>query len=220
MKIFLNFLIFFLFFLIYCYCDVYRLTKEESLHIGEKYKPYNSLITLFNSFKERNQLVLSLKKNNYELHHLSIQKYCQQRNKQQEIQELEENNEDYNEEDDEDYYFHPQNYLSINNSCSWLDYYSILEDIREPFSNLYDPGIEKGQDLSKIQKKYKSGGNYQTKCNIIKNPTSDTFLKYVIGSKPVIIKGCLPKEFNPSTWTLKNLQKLLGNTQVYFYSYS
>ena len=105
--------------------------------------------------------------------------------------------------------------LQSKGSCSWNDYHTLLEEIRQPFLNYFDPGIEEGQQIQKIQKKYQSGSKYQTKCQVIRNPTADQFLQYVIGSKPVIIRGTFSKSFNRSLWTLQNLQNLLGKTEVF-----
>jgi Cupin-like domain len=74
--------------------------------------------------------------------------------------------------------------------CTWDDYYYLLDDLREPFVNLYDPGLDPiGQPLQKIQSEGKSGASYQSGCDVIENPTSEIFYDYVVNNKPAIIRG-------------------------------
>jgi hypothetical protein len=104
----------------------------------------------------------------------------------------------------------------VSGSCKWSEYYQILDSLRVPFANSYDPGIKSGQPIRQIQERYRSGSNYQKKCQRITKPTAEEFLPYVLGSKPVIIRGALPRSFKSSSWSLSNLAQLIGATEVLF----
>lgn len=100
-------------------------------------------------------------------------------------------------------------------SCRWFEYFQLLDELRLPFLNLFDPGMRIGFKISELQKLYHSGSSlYQTRCEIIRNPSPNQFLEYVKGSKPVIIRGGLPSSFDSSSWSLSNLVEILGETEV------
>jgi hypothetical protein len=99
-------------------------------------------------------------------------------------------------------------------SCRWSEYYQILDSLRAPFVNSFDPGIKIGQPIHQIQERHRSGSSYQKKCQRINYPTAEEFLPYVLGSKPVIIKGALPREFKSALWSFSNLVQLIGTTEV------
>lgn len=100
-------------------------------------------------------------------------------------------------------------------SCQWFEYYQLLDELRLPFLQLFDPGMGIGFKISDLQERYQSGSAlYQTKCEIIRNPSPDEFLEYVMGSKPVIIRGSLPSSFKSASWSLSNLVEVLGETEV------
>lgn len=104
--------------------------------------------------------------------------------------------------------------LSRKSSCSWKEYYDLLDHVREPYAKLFDPGQEPvGTPITKIQKFAKSGYLYQESCEVIDKPSPSTFYKYIAGSKPVVIRGLSPR-LQPSDWSLKSLLDLVGDIQV------
>jgi hypothetical protein len=106
-------------------------------------------------------------------------------------------------------------FCSQRRSCQWFEYYQLLDELRLPFQNFFDPGMITGFKITDLQKKYHSGAfGHQTKCDTISYPSPDEFLEYVTASKPVIIKGSLPSSFNSSSWSLSNLVEIIGDSEV------
>jgi hypothetical protein len=108
----------------------------------------------------------------------------------------------------------------LNESCSWQCYYLILDKIREPYANLFDPGADPaGMSLTEIQRIGKSAQhNFKNgKCDVIENPTADEFYEYVVASKPVVIRESNSKKAKytkSSKWTLQEISKALRDTEV------
>jgi hypothetical protein len=99
--------------------------------------------------------------------------------------------------------------------CSWQDYYLVLDELRLPFLQLYDPGmVRTAEHLEDIQKEAKSGSKYQKSCEVIESPTAEKLYDYVVGNKPVIIKGEGDKWPAVKKWTDKYLKQVAGNKQV------
>jgi hypothetical protein len=104
---------------------------------------------------------------------------------------------------------------SRKTGCSWKDYYNILDHIRLPYVKLFDPGQERvGTPLRTLQNSAKSGYRHQQTCEVIDEPSASTFYRYVLGSKPVIIRGLVPK-LRPSDWSFEKLLQLIGDVEVY-----
>lgn len=101
-----------------------------------------------------------------------------------------------------------------NVGCSWKDYYNVLDHIRLPYAKLFDPGQERiGTPLHALQDAARSGYRHQHTCEVIEKPSASAFHKYVLGSKPVIIRGLLPK-LKPLDWSFRNLFELIGDVEV------
>ena len=71
-----------------------------------------------------------------------------------------------------------------------------------------------GRKISDIQNEGKSGVKYQKKCEYIDKPTAQTFYKYVVANKPVIITGVANAWPALSAWTDEYLLRHLQDKQV------
>eukprot|EP01041_Mallomonas_annulata_P000659 gene659-1271_t len=98
--------------------------------------------------------------------------------------------------------------------CSWTQYYLVLDHLRTPYKLLYDPGMRTSDLLSNIQSRSSSGSKYQSECPVIHNPTAKKLYEYVVGNKPVIIKGVADKWPATTKWTDKYLLDTLKGRQV------
>jgi len=98
--------------------------------------------------------------------------------------------------------------------CTWQQYYQVLDHLRGPFKNLYDPGMGKPIHLSTIQAEGKSGSEYQSSCDVMHNPTAKKLYKYVVGNKPVIIKGVAKKWPAVKKWNDRYLYDTLSGKNV------
>jgi len=100
-------------------------------------------------------------------------------------------------------------------TCTWREYYNVFDHIRQPYENMFDPGAHPiGEGVEDIQKKSRSGHLYQDTCHIIENPTAKEFFEYVVGNKPVIIRGVIPSRFQSKDWLLENLKDVIGDSEV------
>jgi hypothetical protein len=119
-----------------------------------------------------------------------------------------------------DFVLHHQKILSFcekrTEGCTWIDYYGILDELREPFSEMFDPVISQAKHIYTIQEEAKSGHLHQSTCEIIVGPSPNEFNSYVRGSKPVIIRGLLPSPRSTVAWSLDALQAIIGDTEVCF----
>jgi hypothetical protein len=99
---------------------------------------------------------------------------------------------------------------SRKKACTWLQYYLVIDHLREPFANLYDPGafgVHRFEDIA--AKRYSS-------CDVIDTPSAAQFYQYVNTSRPVIIRGSagdLSRLASP-LWTLRAMSRKLGTTPV------
>ena len=74
------------------------------------------------------------------------------------------------------------------NHCTWSEYYSLLDKLRTPYENLFDPKPSPVESLADIQRDGKSGmRGKQTKCDVISKPTAEILFEYVKNSKPVCV---------------------------------
>ena len=102
-----------------------------------------------------------------------------------------------------------------NRPCSWEEYYLVLDQLRDPFKTLYDPGMDpRGESLAAIQSSGRSGADYQSSCDILTNPSSKTLFEYVINNKPAIIRGAMKDWPALRLWTDDYLIRKLRGRQV------
>jgi hypothetical protein len=136
------------------------LTKEECAHSGSPYTEPKIVLEFKSSSVYRSSLG-EIKKNDFVVHHRIAEKFCRERAA-----------------------------FKQHKKCSWADYYLVLDELRTPFVNLYDPGLDPvGVALADIQRKGKSGASYQDRCEFMENPTAEKLYDHVVNNKPVIIKG-------------------------------
>ncbi len=70
--------------------------------------------------------------------------------------------------------------------CTWSEYYHVLDFIRVPYENLFDPKPSTIESLKDIQIRGDAGSNgKQMKCDVISKPTAEILFDYVSKSKPV-----------------------------------
>ena len=111
-----------------------------------------------------------------------------------------------------DFALHHQLVTSFCPTCTWQEYYDLLDHIRLPYKNMFDPGAERGANIRTIQEKYQSG-YFQNTCDIISPPTAEQFLHYVQSSQPVIIRS-KRSWYNTSHWSNAYLSQTLRHAQV------
>lgn len=100
---------------------------------------------------------------------------------------------------------------SFCRKCTWEEYYQLLDHIRLPYKNLFDPGAEVGSDFRSLRNQRLSGNN-QHQCPVISTPSAAQFLTYVQASQPVIIR---PKRRpNTSIWSNAYLSQALRHAEV------
>jgi hypothetical protein len=102
--------------------------------------------------------------------------------------------------------------------CTWEDYYSILDELRAPFANYFDPGAGRSTQINEIYKnplpkrlvKARKPGT----CDSITNPSAKDLLQLVRASHPVIIKGVASKWRALKDWNLDYMKKKWGRMNV------
>ena len=88
--------------------------------------------------------------------------------------------------------------------------YSVLNIIRAPYNNVYDPGIDKiGENAEAVQ------AEQITACDVLtKPPSAPEFLTYVRRNRPFVLRGGALSWPATKTWTLDYLMSYMGETQV------
>jgi hypothetical protein len=103
-------------------------------------------------------------------------------------------------------------------SCSWRDYYAMLDVLRYPYNHLFDPGAINLMPIDEIfqnplPRKLKRSKNPE-ECDTITKPTAKDFLKLVKASHPVIIKGVASEWPAVTKWTLQHLKMSWSEKKV------
>ena len=133
-----------------------------------------------------------LVENNFLKHHKIIEKYCVER------------------------------LTTRGKKCSWRDYYDILDEIREPFNHLFDPGAREITSIKEIYQKILPKRLNRTRsgvCDRIRKPTAKEFQQLMAASHPVIIEGVASKWPALQKWSLDYLRTVWGeyNVNTYFW---
>lgn len=107
---------------------------------------------------------------------------------------------------------------SKTTKCTWQDYYTILDELREPFANFFDPGATISTPIKEIYdnplpKRLVKARKPGT-CDTITNPSAKDLLKLARASHPTIIKGVASKWRAVKDWNLKYMKKKWGHMQV------
>lgn len=180
---------------VYCCSNVaVTLTESEARHTKQKYILDLSVLEFQQSKYNKSK---NLHVNDFSKHHKLVRKFC----------------------------------LSKRQKCTWDEYYFVLDYIRKPYVNMYDPGIwEKifcdknvvmsiegagdGSYISAVQDYRDDVNKRPLSCEVIDNPSAESFFKMVSKNIPVIFKGIASEWPAVRKWSDTYLTDRAGSREV------